>query len=131
MTQQRFENGKQVIERWDQVFSAISAEPRRQLVVSLLDTSPEESVPLPESAINPNVPPDPENHRRKLIHCHLPTLEDLEFVEWDTDPFVASRGPRFAEVAVVLEALHSLATDIPDPLVIGCQRLEEERQTIH
>ena len=55
-------------------------------------------------------------------------LEEMEFVEWDTDPLVASRGPRFDEVAVVFGALHSYATDIPDSLVVGCQRLEEERQ---
>ena len=127
--QRRFENGKQAIERWNQVFDAISAESRRQLVVSLLDHPPEASVPLPESAINPNFLPDPEKFRRELLHHHLPKLADMEFVEWDTDPFVASRGPRFDEVAVVFGALHSFATDIPDPLVVGCQRLEEERRT--
>ena len=128
MTQRRYENGRKVIERWDQVFRAISAEPRRQLVVSLLDHPPEGSVPLPESAINPNAPPDLEILQRELVHHHLPKLDDMELVEWDTDPLVASRGPRFNEVAVVFDALHSYATDIPDPLVIGCQRLEEERQ---
>nr|WP_241154961.1 hypothetical protein [Halorubrum sp. CSM-61] len=53
----------------------------------------------------------------------------MEFVEWERDPLVASRGRRFDEVAVVFEALHSSASAIPDSLVIGCQRLEEERQT--
>ena len=128
MTKRRFENGKQVIESWDQVFSAISAEPRRQLIVSLLSRPPEEPVPLPEHAINPNAPPDPEELRLELVHHHLPVLKDADFVEWNTDPLVASRGPRFDEVAVVFDALHSSAIEIPDSLVIGCQRLEEERQ---
>jgi hypothetical protein len=130
MTSVRFDNGKRVIERWDEVFRAVSAEPRRQLIVSLLDADPTGSVPLPESAINPNIPVDLEGLRADLHHTHLPKLADMEFVEWETDPLRARRGPRFNEVAVVFEALHSAATEIPDSLVIGCQRLEEERQNI-
>ena len=123
-----FENGKQVIERWDQIFRAISAEPRRQLVVSLLDHPPDESVPLPESAISPTVPSDPKELRTELVHKHLPMLTEIGLVRWDSDPLVASRGPRFDEVAIVFDALHARATEIPDSLVIGYQRLEEERQ---
>lgn len=55
-------------------------------------------------------------------------LADMGFVEWETEPFVASRGPQFEQVAVVFEALQSSATDLPDELVVGCQRLEQERQ---
>lgn len=121
-------NGEQVIEKWNTVFKALSSEPRRQLIVSLLDARPDEPVPLPESAIMSNVPPDPDVLRQELHHVHLPMLADMEFITWKTDPLVASRGPRFDEVAVVFEALHSEASRIPDSLVIGCQRLEEEQQ---
>lgn len=128
MTVVRYENGKRVVERWDRVFRAVSAEPRRQLIVSLLDASADESVPLPESAVNPNVPVDPDALRRELLHRHLPMLEEEGFVEWEREPFVAFRGPRFDEVAVVFDALHAHATDLPDTLVTGCQRLERERR---
>ncbi|SEV99133.1 hypothetical protein [Natrinema salifodinae] len=131
MVSARRENGTRVIRRWNDVFRAISAEPRRQLLLSLLDSSPDESVPLPESAVNPNAPAAPETLRRALFHNHLPTLAELEFIDWDRDPLVATRGPRFDEVAVVFDALHSHATEIPDPLVIGCQRLEREREFGH
>jgi len=120
-------DGAQVIERWDQVFRVVSAEPRRQLIVALLD-EPFGSVPLPESAINPAVPVDRDHLRQTLYHCHLPLLEQYEFVRWDTDPLAASRGPRFEEVAVVFESLHAAADALPDSLVFGCQRLEAERQ---
>lgn len=66
--------------------------------------------------------------RQQLIHSHLPKLEELELIEWDTDPFVATRGRRFDEIAVVFEALHTFAADIPDSLVVGCRRLETERE---
>ncbi|GAB3669118.1 hypothetical protein [Halopiger thermotolerans] len=128
MSSVRFENGKRVIRNWDRVFEAVSAEPRRQIIVSLSDVSPDGSVPLPERAINPNAPADPEPLRRDLFHRHLPLLADYEFVEWEAEPLVASRGPRFAEVAAVFEALQSSAVALPDSLVIGCQRLEQERQ---
>ncbi|RQH01965.1 hypothetical protein [Natrarchaeobius oligotrophus] len=128
MSEVRFENGKRVIQRWDRVFRAASAEPRRQLIVSLLDVDEGDTVALPESALNPNVPVDPKALRQELYHTHLPMLSSMEFVEWSTEPFVASRGSRFGEVAAVFEALHSQASAVPDSLVVGCQRLECERQ---
>ena len=128
MTDIRAHNGHKVIERWDNVFRAVSAEPRRQLIVSLLDASDGDPVPLPESAVNPNVPVDADRLRQTLYHRHLPLLAEMRFVEWETGPLVASRGPRFEEVAIIFEALYETATGIPDSLVIGCQRLEEEQQ---
>jgi hypothetical protein len=123
----RYQNGKAVIDGWDDVFTAVSREPRRQLVVSLLDASSGESVPLPEAAVNPNVPPEPGCFEMALRHHHLPMLADRGYIEWSDDPLVATRGPEFDEVAVVFRALHAAAADIPDSLVVGCQRLEEER----
>ncbi|WP_312909615.1 hypothetical protein [Natronosalvus caseinilyticus] len=130
MTMVRFENGTDTIRKWDDVFETLSAEPRRQLIVSLMDVSPDETVPLPERAINPDVPEDPEMLRMELYHRHLPFLADRGFVEWESDPLVASRGPRFEEVAVVFEALYAHADELPESLVLGCQRLEEERQAL-
>lgn len=124
----RFENGRRVIERWDRVFRAVSAEPRRQVVIALLDAPQGQSVSLPESAMSPTVPVDPDALREALVHKHLPMLADPGFVEWSADPLDAVRGPRFEEVAVVFEALYSQAAEIPDPLVEGCQRLVWERQ---
>lgn len=115
-------------ERWNAVFRAAAAEPRRQLVVSLLDAQPDASVPLPESAINPDVPQDPQTLRRELHHEHLPLLADSGFVEWDTDPLEASRGANFDQIEVVFSALHEHALELPDSLVVGCLRLEAEEQ---
>lgn len=121
-------DGQRIIEKWDKVFKALSAEPRRQLILSLLDAPPGQSVSLPEHAMTPNNPGDPEKLRQKLYHCHLPSLADQGFINWETDPLVASRGPQFDEIAVVFDALRATATDIPDSLVVGCQQLEQERQ---
>ncbi|MHB9288164.1 hypothetical protein ACKVMT_14140 [Halobacteriales archaeon Cl-PHB] len=123
------ETAEQVIERWNTVFKALSAEPRRQLVVALMDAPATESVPLPESATNPETVYDSDVLRQRLRHVDLPHLAEAKFVEWDDDPLTAWRGPRFEEVAVVMEALHDAAAAIPDSLVVGCTRLEMERQT--
>lgn len=120
--------GRRVIDRWDRVFEAISAEPRRQLVVALNDAPADGRVSLPEAAMSPAVPPDRESLTIELRHRHLPLLESHGFVQWTREPFRASRGPRFEEVAVVFDALHDEAASIPDRLVYGCRRLEEERQ---
>ena len=125
----RISNGERAIERWNAVFEATVAEPRRQIVVSLLERTQDQSIPLPESAMNPAVPTDLGMLRQELIHHHLPLLEDLSFIEWRREPFIATRGPRFDEVAVVFESLHRYSTQIPDPLVVGCHRLEAAQQT--
>lgn len=124
----RYQNGKEVIEAWNDIFGSLTTEPCRQLVVSLLDVPADQSVPLPESAVNPNVPQHPEVLQQKLYHRHLPKLAEKGFIEWEREPFQASRGPKFEQVAIVFKALHSSALDLPDSVVIGCQRLEEERQ---
>lgn len=121
-------NGERASQRWNAVFRAVSAEPRRQLIVSLLDAGANDAVPLPESAVMPNVPPDPTAFRLELHHRHLPMLEEMGFVTWETEPLLAYRGPRFEEVAVVFESLHAEAATIPEQLVTGCRRLEEERE---
>lgn len=125
----RVENAKAVIDSWDTVFTALSAEPRRQLVLSLSDAPPGETVALPESARNPNVPIVLAEFRLRLRHVHLPLLADCGFIDWQREPFVAARGPQFDEIAIVLESLQRTAGDVPDSLVIGCQRLERERQS--
>jgi len=78
----RVENAKAVIDRWNTVFTALSAEPRRQLVVSLSNAPPGETVALPESARNPNVPIVLAEFRLRLRHVHLPLLADCGFIEW-------------------------------------------------
>ena len=119
--------GQSVIDRWDRVFEAISAEPRRQLVVALADAPPDRQIMLPEAAASPRLPVDRERLEVRLRHVHLPLLERHGFVAWTEDPFRASRGPHFEEVAAVFDALHDHAPRLPDQLVSGCDRLERER----
>lgn len=126
MTAASHTNDSHSNDRWNTVFKAVAAEPRRQIIVSLLDAPPDGTVPLPEGAYNPNTATDLETLRQELYHAHLPMLSEMEFVESESDPLVASRGPRFKEVAAVFEALHAEQTEVPDPLVVS-QQLDSER----
>ena len=128
MTVERLQDGTRVIERWDRAFEALTAEPRRQLVMTLLDAGVSQPVSLPEAAMSPTVPPDRETLTAHLRHRHLPLLADSGFVRWETAPFRAWRGPNFEEVAVVVSLLQANAGSIPDRLVYGCRRLERERE---
>lgn len=112
-------------DRWNGIFQTLAAEPRRQIVDSLLESSAGDSLSLPEAANPPAERRDPEELRVELLHVHLPVLAEAGYVEWTREPFAVDRGPNFEEVAVVLEAVESHVDRVPPQLVDGCQRLEE------
>ncbi|AXR79715.1 hypothetical protein [Natrarchaeobaculum sulfurireducens] len=115
-----------VVRRWDRVFDALSAEPRRQLVDALMDVPDDGWVQLPDAAVTPAIETSLETLHLELQHQHLPLLADGGYVEWERTPFSVTRGPRFDEVRIVLDGLYANATDIPVRLVAGCQTLEEK-----
>ena len=114
-----------MIERWDTIFRALTAEPRRQLVVALMEAPAERELSLPEAANPPYLLRDPESLYSELIHSHLPCLESAGLIEWQREPLCATRGPRFEEVATVMQSLQENASTLPPSLRDGCQRLEE------
>lgn len=121
-------NGERAADSCNDVFDALAAEPRRRLLASLLEVAPGESVPLPEAAMAPATPIDAEKMRVGLYHRHLPTLAEAGFVDWETDPLVATRGPDFPAAAAVLEALESEGVIRPDSLrVDGRERPDGRR----
>ncbi|WP_049987620.1 DUF7344 domain-containing protein [Halobellus rufus] len=128
MTLDGGEGGREIAERWDRIFRCLAAEPRRQVIWSLLDTAPGEPVALPEATIDPKSQEDLDSLRVELCHLHLPLMAEMGFVEWETDPLTATHGPRFEEVRALFEAALANVEELPDQLVEGCHRLETERQ---
>ena len=57
---------------------------------------------------------DPESLQPGLFHVHLPELEAAGFVEWDPKTDAIEPGPRFEEVAPMLELLNDHADDLPN-----------------
>lgn len=50
--------------------------------------------------------------KTRLIHTHLPKLEDAGYIEWDRTRGEISRGPRFEEIEPFLELLETHSEEI-------------------
>lgn len=112
-------------ERWDQLYEALSAEPRREILISLSEAPKERRLPLPEAAASPNQSMDPERLSTELCHHHLPKLEEAGYVRWERDPFCVQRGPHFAEPALIVETVLDSVDQIPPSLMNNCKVLQE------
>ena len=112
-------------DRWDQLFDVLSAEPRREIIISLLDEPQERRLPLPEAAESPNQSMDSETLALKLHHHHLPKLANAGYVRWEHDPFCVQRGPNFAEPAFIVENVLESRDEIPDSLMNNCKVLQK------
>lgn len=118
----------------DDVFEALAASHRRQLLVKLL-SSPQH-VPEP-SGISREVAEADENLLRdhlassrtiaevdaysvSMHHIHLPKLAECGFIEWDLDRNLVAQGPRFDEIRPHLRLLseHEDGRRPNDPVVI-------------
>lgn len=112
-------------ERWDQLYEALSAEPRRMIISSLLDEPEERRLPLPAAAESPNQPRDAETLCIQLRHHHLPLLADAGYVRWEPDPFVVQRGPRFEEPACIIGLVTDSIDELPRSLINNCKIFQD------
>lgn len=48
-----------------------------------------------------------------LIHSHLPKLADSGFINWDRKRHVVTRGPRFHEIAPLIDLMISHQDELP------------------
>lgn len=111
---------KSIYERWDQFMYLLAAQPRRQVISSLMEGSQGDHLPLPEAAMTPEIDRDPERFAVTLRNHHLPMLAEADYIEWMSDPFRVSRGTRFDEPATVMDLLLSHGTELSPALVSGC-----------
>lgn len=108
-----------VCNRWDQVMHQLSSQPRRQIVISLLDAPEERRRLLPEAALPSTRSVDPEQFTTGLKHHHLPALAKAGYIRWEQDPFCVQRGPRFEEVGSVIQVLLTSSAQLPESLTQG------------
>ncbi|NGM70095.1 hypothetical protein G6M89_13945 [Natronolimnobius sp. AArcel1] len=108
-------DGSTTDNRWNHVFVALAAAPRRRLLAALTD-EPTRTVSLPTAAMAPNSTVAPQTVDLELRHHHLPLLEASEYVDWEPEPLCATRGPRFDEVRAVVDGVAANASAIPKPL---------------
>ncbi|ADD04171.1 uncharacterized protein Nmag_0584 [Natrialba magadii ATCC 43099] len=109
-------DGGDVRDQWDQLLRVLSAQPRRQIIVSLLDAPADQRLPLPAAALTSHSAEDSERLVIELQHSHLPVLARAGYIRWEQEPLSVQRGPRFSEPAAVMGLLQGSADRLPDTL---------------
>lgn len=56
----------------------------------------------------------PEELNAELYHAHLPKLDRAGFIDWNRETGVVVRGPRFAEIAPLLDLMEAHRDELPD-----------------
>jgi hypothetical protein len=117
----------------DDLFALLADEPRRRVLVSLLDVETG-SVPVGEAALTRGAAAHPGGGANAglnggpgsqssspaevaLRHVHLPKLDDSDLVDWDPEAGTVARGPRYAEAEAFLELLVRNQHELPGHLV--------------
>lgn len=112
-------------ERWDRVFAVIAAEPRREIIRSLMDEPHGRRLPLPDAAESPNQSTGTKRFALQLRHHHLPKLADMGYIHWENDPFSVQRGPNFEEPAFFIKSVLESKDEIPSSLINNCKILQQ------
>lgn len=98
---------------FDNVLMALSDSYRRELLVALLDHNPQaddDRDPLDLLA----GADDPDVLEAELHHNHLPALEDGGYITWNRETGHISKGPRWDEIAPLLELLDDHRDELPE-----------------
>ena len=97
----------------DQLFTALSHEPRRRVLCELADRPrPDESGDDPRRLVVEDT--DFARLEQELYHCHLPKLDDAEFVDWVPESGSVSPGPRFEDIEPLLSLLDDHREELPE-----------------
>lgn len=121
--------GENLTMRSDEAFEALADGQRRELLVEVLESGrydvPELSDASQEiaeanrgflreylSTARESGAGDKELISMHLVH--IPTLADDRFIEWNRDDHVVTKGPRFDELAPVLELIDESRNDRPE-----------------
>jgi hypothetical protein len=86
---------------------------RRQLLVALLEHNPQDDSDRDPLDIL-SASGEPDVLETELVHSHLPKLEQLGYISWNKETNEISRGPRWDEIAPLLELIHNHRDELPD-----------------
>ncbi len=109
--------------RWDNVLDSLAAEPRRQIIVSLLEAPRDQWLSLPDAAASSHTETG-ERLRTSLKHYHLPKLAELGYIHWEPDPFRLRRGPNFHVIGALVDHGLDGSDTYPDELISGYELFE-------
>lgn len=89
----------------DRALDALADSSRRRLLLALLQQD-RQGVGDAEISLHVAIRDDDvAAQQRRMVHAHLPKLEDVGFVEWDREANLVRPGPRFDDVRPLLRVL--------------------------
>jgi hypothetical protein len=100
---------------FDDAFRLLADPYRRRLLLTLLESNPEDETDIPEDLTTTD-----EELEKMLIamtHVHLPKLESLDVIEWDRERNVVRKGANFEGLRPLLELIENHRDELPDEWV--------------
>lgn len=94
---------------FDRIADALGHGARRQVLVGLLDHNPLDY----REAIAGDVATDPDGANVRMVHNHLPKLDEMGYVSWDSDTGTVVKGARWDEIEPTLQLLSDNTDRLP------------------
>jgi hypothetical protein len=110
--QKKNQNSRQTERSLSEQFDMLSHEYRRRTLVALDEQNPREEDDFETDSIATES--DLDLFKQKMYHTHLPKLEKAGFIDWDRDLGTITRGPRFDEIAPLIELMNRHHEELPD-----------------
>lgn len=86
---------------------------RRQLLVAMTEENAQADAD--RDPLNVVAPADePDVLETKLVHQHLPMLEEQGYIEWDRENHTVSKGPNCVDIVPLLELIDKHRDELPD-----------------
>jgi hypothetical protein len=94
-----------------ELLKILSHSHRRRIVTRLYERNPrdEDEFELEELAGSDEF----DTETLTLIHNHLPKLAEAGFINWNRDQQIVTRGPRFEEIAPLIDLMIAHQDELP------------------
>lgn len=93
-----------------ELLAVLSHPHRREILARLNDRNPRDE---DEFELERLVDDELDDETISLVHNHLPKLADAGFIDWDQERHVVTRGPRFHEIAPLLDLMVAHQDELP------------------
>jgi hypothetical protein len=96
----------------DQLFNALSHPYRRRILTAIATTNPrgeDDFTPAEFAGDDEKL----EVFLTALHHNHLPHLDEAGFIDWDRETQAIRRGPRYDEIAPLVELMIAHEDELP------------------
>jgi len=94
---------------FDRIADALAHSERRQVLVGLLDHNPLDY----REAIVGDAAAERDGATIRMIHMHLPKLEDMGFISWNSDSGTVVKGDQWNEIEPTLRLLSDNREQLP------------------